>query len=68
MKSLGFNSFRIPISNQMLSITALTYGLKYVNYQLNPDLKGKTPLQILDAILNYCNNATVNMKVIVKTN
>jgi len=60
IKSLGFNSFRIPFSNQMLRNTSVVTG---VDYYLNPDLKGLTPLQLLDVIIEYC--GSVNMRIIL---
>ena len=63
MKSLGFNAFRIPYSNEMLSINNDTFGKRFINYAMNPDLIGLTPLQTLDRFIEYCN--VVNMKVIL---
>ena len=28
----------------------------WIDYYQNPDLKGKTPIQIMDIILTYCNS------------
>ena len=63
MKSTGFNAFRIPFSLQMLKINNDSYGIKYINYYLNPDLQFLTPLQTLDKFIDYCR--TVNMRVIL---
>ena len=51
MKKLGFNTIRIPISNQMLRSGAVVTG---VDYTRNNDLVGLSPLQCLDMIVNYC--------------
>ena len=47
---LGFNSVRITFSNQMLRNGSQTAG---IDYFLNPDLEGLTPLECLDAIIGY---------------
>ena len=60
IKSLGFNSFRIPFSNQMLRNTSVVTG---IDYYLNPDLEGLTPLQLLDVIVEYC--GSINMRIIL---
>ena len=51
MASFGFNTIRLPFSAAMLTGTAGQVG--YMNPQLNPDLIGKTPLQIMDAVIAY---------------
>lgn len=40
---MGFNTIRLPFSNQ-----CLTGATKDINYYQNPDLQGKTPLQVMD--------------------
>ena len=40
---MGFNTIRLPFSNQCLNGTT-----KDVNFYQNPDLKGKTPVQVMD--------------------
>jgi aryl-phospho-beta-D-glucosidase BglC (GH1 family) len=47
----------------MLSISNDTFGKRYINYALNPDMKNLNPLQTLDKFIAYCN--IVNMKVII---
>ena len=49
--SLGFNTIRVPFSNQMLHYNASPIA---VDYGLNSDLQGLTPLQCLDAMVSYC--------------
>jgi cellulase/cellobiase CelA1/aryl-phospho-beta-D-glucosidase BglC (GH1 family) len=51
IKSLGFNTLRIPYSNAMLRAGAATGS---INFALNPDLQGLTPLQCLDKVIDYC--------------
>lgn len=51
IKSLGFNTLRIPYSNAMLRAGAATSS---INFALNPDLQGLTPLQCLDKVVEYC--------------
>ena len=50
MKSLGFNAIRLPITNEMLLSTSVTSG---IDFTLNPDLAGLSPLQCLDQIVAY---------------
>jgi endoglucanase len=45
---LGFNTIRLPYSNQLLDPTSQPNG---INYELNPDLKGLNGLDILDKII-----------------
>ncbi|MFN0080499.1 MAG: cellulase family glycosylhydrolase [Prosthecobacter sp.] len=51
IKTLGFNTLRIPYSNAMLRAGAATSS---INFALNPDLQGLTPLQCLDKVIDYC--------------
>ncbi len=51
IKQLGFNTLRIPFSNQMLLAGAATDS---INFTANPDLTGLTPLQCLDKVIAYC--------------
>jgi aryl-phospho-beta-D-glucosidase BglC (GH1 family) len=44
----GFNMLRIPFNNQMLDLSSRP---KSINYNLNPDLEGLSPLQILDTLV-----------------
>ena len=60
MKEIGFNCFRIPYSNAMLRPEAIVSG---VDFYLNPDLKGLTPLQCLQLIVDYI--GSVGMRVIL---
>ena len=58
--SLGFNTIRVPFSNQMLHYNASPIA---VDYELNSDLQGLTPLQCLDALVSYCGR--VGMRIIL---
>jgi len=51
VKALGFNTLRIPFSEQMLATNAATQS---INFNVNPDLQGLTPLQVMDKIVAYC--------------
>jgi endoglucanase len=48
IRSLGFNTIRLPFSNQLFDSVSQPNG---IDYQLNPDLKGLTGLQIMDKIV-----------------
>ncbi|MFD9738444.1 glycoside hydrolase family 5 protein [Umezawaea sp. NPDC059074] len=46
---LGLNSVRLPFSNQMVHDTAV---LPDASVAANPELRGKTPLQVYDAVVD----------------
>lgn len=50
VKSSGFNSLRIPWSNDIIN-NPIPSG---IDFNLNPDLKGLTCLQILDYLVDRC--------------
>ncbi|MGW6496663.1 cellulase family glycosylhydrolase [Nonomuraea angiospora] len=50
MASLGYNTIRVPYSNDALKPGATATG---INDYVNPDLIGLSPLQILDKIIAY---------------
>ena len=50
MKSLGFNTIRLPFSNQLFDTTSTPNG---IDFSMNPDLQGLTGLQIMDKIIDY---------------
>lgn len=58
VKSLGFNCFRIPYSNQMLHNGSHVEG---VWWELNPEMIGLTPLQCLDKIVAYCGEVGIRI-------
>jgi endoglucanase len=47
MADLGFNTIRLPFSNQLFESASSPSG---INYAQNPDLVGLTGLQIMDRI------------------
>ena len=51
VKALGFNTLRVPFSNEMLKSGAATSS---IDFNQNPDLQGLTPLQVLDKVVAYC--------------
>ncbi len=48
IKSLGFNAVRVPFVPDTLYNTTPVNQLNYIDANLNSDLIGKTPLQVLD--------------------
>ncbi|MEK8107493.1 cellulase family glycosylhydrolase [Micromonospora sp. M12] len=50
MARLGYNTLRVPYSNDALKAGATASG---VNDFVNPDLVGLSPLQILDKVIDY---------------
>ncbi|NUS04037.1 MAG: cellulase family glycosylhydrolase [Nonomuraea sp.] len=50
MASLGYNTLRVPYSNDALKPGATATG---VNDYVNPDLVGLSPMQILDKVVDY---------------
>lgn len=48
IKSLGFNAVRVPFVPDTLYNTTPVEQLSFINPDLNPDLQGKTSLQVLD--------------------
>jgi endoglucanase len=47
IRELGYNFIRLPYSVQMMRDTTV----KGIDFNLNPDLKGKKPIEIMDAIV-----------------
>ncbi len=45
---MGFNTLRLPFSNDLLRLGAAPVG---INYELNPELKGLSGLQLMDAVI-----------------
>ncbi|MBV9542912.1 MAG: glycoside hydrolase family 5 protein, partial [Chloroflexi bacterium] len=46
--SLGFNTIRLPFTNEALVDGQMP---KSINYDINPDLKGKTSLEVMDVLI-----------------
>ncbi|WP_232248490.1 cellulase family glycosylhydrolase [Streptacidiphilus rugosus] len=65
MRNLGYNTVRIPFSNQMVETNPVPNNLGYYGQggPINTDLKGLTSLQILDRIIAYAGQD--NLKVIL---
>jgi endoglucanase len=54
IKNLGYNTIRIPFSNQMVESPVVPQNLSYYNTgPINTDLQGLNSLQILDKIIAY---------------
>jgi endoglucanase len=49
IKTLGYNTIRLPWSNQFMTATTPSG----IDYGKNPDLSGLTPLQVMDKIIDY---------------
>ena len=47
IKSMGFNTIRLPFSNECIRAKSTNS----INYAMNPTLEGKTPLQVMDAVV-----------------
>ena len=60
MASLGYNTLRVPFSNDALKPGATATG---INDFVNPDLVGNSPLQILDKVVAYA--GTKGMRVLL---
>lgn len=50
IKSLGYNTVRLPYSNQLFDSGSKPVG---IDYSLNPDLQGLQGLALMDKIINY---------------
>jgi endoglucanase len=63
--SLGYNTIRIPFSNQMVETPVVPQNLSFFNNSgpINTDLQGLNSLQILDKIIAYAGQA--GLKVIL---
>jgi len=48
IKQMGFNTIRLPYSNQLFNPSSRPQG---INYQLNPDLKGLSGLALMDRFI-----------------
>ncbi|MGQ0583323.1 MAG: Calx-beta domain-containing protein [Reyranella sp.] len=59
MVDLGFNTIRLPFSNDTLRAT----GTPNINYAANPDLQGLTAMQVMDKIVAYAGE--IGLKIIL---
>ena len=50
IKSLGYNTLRLPYSNQLFDADSVPNGIDYTK---NPDLQGLTGVQIMDKVIDY---------------
>jgi endoglucanase len=53
MKSLGYNTIRLPYSNQLFDSSSKPTD---IDYSINPDLQGLQGLQLMDKIINYASS------------
>ncbi|HYD40498.1 MAG TPA: cellulase family glycosylhydrolase [Anaeromyxobacter sp.] len=63
IKAMGFNTVRIPFSNQMLRSTTIPSISFWSNGPINTDLQGLTPIQVMDKIIAYCGQ--IGLKVML---
>jgi endoglucanase len=56
MAHLGFNTLRLPYSNQLFDPQSIPTG---INYTLNPDLRGLKGLALMDKIVNGAQKAGI---------
>ncbi len=65
IKNLGYNTIRVPMSNQMVESPLFPSSISYSNASgpINTDLNGLNSLQILDKIVTYA--GTIGLKVIL---
>lgn len=65
IKSQGYNTVRVPLSNQMVETPQVPSSISYNNSTgaINSDLRGLNSLQILDKIITYA--GTLNLKIIL---
>lgn len=61
MKQLGFNTIRLPYSNDILNTANKPSG--GIDFAKNPDLQGLSGLQIMDKVIEYANK--IGMRVIL---
>jgi endoglucanase len=62
VKSLGYNTIRLPFSDQLFFAGSVPNGVSF-NNGMNQDLRGLTGLQIMDKIVNYAGQ--IGLKVIL---
>lgn len=60
IRSLGYNTLRLPYSNQLFDAGSTPNG---IDFKLNPDLQGLTGLQIMDKIISYASQ--IGLRVIL---
>ncbi|MBA9001602.1 cellulase family glycosylhydrolase [Thermomonospora cellulosilytica] len=60
IKSLGYNTLRLPYSNQLFDAGATPNGIDFTK---NPDLAGLSGLQIMDKVIGYA--GSIGLKVLL---
>lgn len=60
IKSLGYNTIRLPFSNQAFDANSTPNG---IDFSKNPDLQNLKPIQIMDKIIAYAGQ--INLKIIL---
>lgn len=60
MADLGFNSIRLPFSNQLFETGSVPNG---IDFNKNPDLAGLSGLQVMDMIVDYAGQ--IGLKIIL---
>jgi endoglucanase len=61
MASLRYNTIRVPYSDDIFKPGAAANSINF--FQMNADLQGLTPLQILDKIVNYA--GSIGLRIIL---
>lgn len=57
IKNAGFNTIRLPFSNECLAASAPNS----INYSVNPDLANKKPIQIMDSVITKAKSNGLNV-------
>lgn len=60
IKDLGFNTIRLPFSNEVLNSSTKPNG---IDYQLNPDLANLSSLEIMDRVVSYA--GAIGLRVVL---
>ncbi|HAE84854.1 MAG TPA: hypothetical protein DCK85_15855, partial [Ktedonobacter sp.] len=60
IKSLGYNTLRLPYSNQLFDQGSTPSGIDYTK---NPDLQGLTGLQVMDKVIGYASK--IGLRIIL---
>jgi endoglucanase len=60
IRALGYNTLRIPYSNQMFEPSSIPNG---IDFSKNPDLQGLTAVQILDKFVDY--SGQIGLRIIL---
>ena len=60
IKSLGFNTIRLPYSNQLFDPGSVANS---IDYNLNPDLQGLNGLALMDKIVDYA--TSIGLRIIL---